>query len=122
DMDVLNGIDFHKGCFIGQEVISRVENRGRPSQRLVGLRCEKLPDAGAAVFDAEAGAERSEVGEVTRAVESPSMGEPIAFALVEFGLEREEVAVEVDDEAVAATVSELPFVEGSGRSARIPRY
>lgn len=111
-----NAVDFEKGCFIGQEVISRVENRGEPSKRLVGLRCAALPEAGAAVYD------DGEVGEVTRAMESPSLGEPIAFALVEYGLETEELAVEVEDEKVSATVAELPFVEGSGRSARVPTY
>ena len=112
-----NAVDFEKGCFIGQEVISRVENRGEPSKRLVGLRCAALPEAGAAVTDGE-----GSIGEVTRAIESPSMEEPIAFALVEYGLETEELAVEVEDEEVAATVTELPFVEGSGRSARVPTY
>ena len=28
DMDQLNGIDFAKGCFVGQEVVSRIEHRG----------------------------------------------------------------------------------------------
>ncbi|WP_122090652.1 CAF17-like 4Fe-4S cluster assembly/insertion protein YgfZ [Halalkalicoccus subterraneus] len=109
-----NAVDFEKGCFVGQEVISRVENRGEPSKRLVGLRCEAVPEAGASVSADEV------VGEVTRAIESPSLDEPIAFALVEFGLESEEVTV--GDETVAAIVSELPFVEGSGRSARVPSY
>ncbi|MFB6359749.1 MAG: aminomethyl transferase family protein, partial [Halobacteriales archaeon] len=30
-------VDFEKGCFVGQEVVSKVENVGRPSRRLVGL-------------------------------------------------------------------------------------
>lgn len=110
-----NAVDFEKGCFVGQEVISRVENRGEPSKRLVGLRCEELSESGATVSaDGEA------VGEVTRAIESPSLSEPIALALVEYGLEVEELAI--GDEAVPATVTELPFVEGSGRSARVPHY
>jgi aminomethyltransferase len=108
-----NAVDFEKGCFVGQEVISRVENRGEPSKRLVGLRCETVPEAGATVSaDGEA------VGEVTRAAQSPLLDEPIALALVEYGLESEELAV--GNEAVPATVSELPFIEGSGHSARCP--
>ncbi|ADJ16094.1 CAF17-like 4Fe-4S cluster assembly/insertion protein YgfZ [Halalkalicoccus jeotgali] len=110
-----NAVDFEKGCFVGQEVISRVENRGQPSQRLVGLRCSELPAAGTAVLGDD-----ETVGEITRAVQSPSLSEPIALALVEFGLESEDVTV--GDESVPATVTELPFVEGSGRSARVPFY
>ena len=35
DMDQLNGIDFEKGCYVGQEVISRVEHRGTARKRVV---------------------------------------------------------------------------------------
>jgi folate-binding protein YgfZ len=35
DMDQLNGIDFDKGCFVGQEVVSRMEHRGTARTRVV---------------------------------------------------------------------------------------
>jgi folate-binding protein YgfZ len=35
DMDQLNGIDFKKGCFVGQEVVSRMEHRGLARTRVV---------------------------------------------------------------------------------------
>jgi tRNA-modifying protein YgfZ len=35
DMDQLNGVDFSKGCFIGQEVVSRIEHRGTGRTRVV---------------------------------------------------------------------------------------
>jgi aminomethyltransferase len=112
-----NAVDFEKGCFVGQEVISRVENRGQPSGRLVGLECETLPDAGATVLDDD-----GSVGEVTRTAESPSLEAPIALAVVEFDLTGEELAVRTDRAEVQARTVDLPFVEGSGRSARLPRY
>ncbi len=31
-------VDFHKGCYVGQEVVSRVESAGRMNRRLVGFR------------------------------------------------------------------------------------
>ena len=34
-MDQLNGIDFEKGCYVGQEVVSRVEHRGTARKRVV---------------------------------------------------------------------------------------
>jgi folate-binding protein YgfZ len=37
DMDQLGGIDFDKGCFVGQEVVSRIENRGTARARVVPL-------------------------------------------------------------------------------------
>jgi len=35
DMDQLAGVDFHKGCYVGQEVVSRVEHRGTARSRVV---------------------------------------------------------------------------------------
>lgn len=33
NMDVLNGVDFKKGCFVGQEVVSRMKRRGVARRR-----------------------------------------------------------------------------------------
>jgi len=123
---VRNALDFEKGCYVGQEVVSRIENRGRTSERLVGLAVEAVPDAGAAVF-----ADDAAVGEVTRAAESPTRDEPLALAAVDTdvatadradGGEVEDLAVRVDGEERAATREGLPFVEGSDDSERRPRY
>jgi folate-binding protein YgfZ len=35
DMDQLGGVDFDKGCYVGQEVVSRVEHRGTARSRVV---------------------------------------------------------------------------------------
>jgi tRNA-modifying protein YgfZ len=35
DMDQLHGVDFDKGCFVGQEVVSRIEHRGSARTRVV---------------------------------------------------------------------------------------
>jgi folate-binding protein YgfZ len=37
-MDHLNGVDFRKGCFIGQEVVSRMQHRGTARRRPVAVR------------------------------------------------------------------------------------
>jgi tRNA-modifying protein YgfZ len=50
DMDQLHGVDFHKGCFVGQEVVSRMEHRGNVRTRIVPVTYDGFaPDAGAAV-------------------------------------------------------------------------
>ena len=116
-------LDFEKGCYVGQEVVSRVENRGQPSRRLVGLALEgggskdAVPEPGAAVFVGD-----SAVGEVTRSAESPLLETPIALAVVEYGLEADGLTVRVGGKEVPAARRELPFVEGSDRSARLPQY
>jgi folate-binding protein YgfZ len=50
DMDQLGGVDFKKGCYIGQEVVSRMEHRGTARTRAVPVRYDgAAPQAGAAV-------------------------------------------------------------------------
>ena len=54
DMDQLHGVDFAKGCFVGQEVVSRMEHRGTARTRIVPVAYEGFaPDAGAAVTAAQ---------------------------------------------------------------------
>jgi folate-binding protein YgfZ len=37
DFDLLNGIDFHKGCFVGQETTSRMKRRGQIKSRTLAI-------------------------------------------------------------------------------------
>jgi folate-binding protein YgfZ len=51
DMDQLNGVDFTKGCYVGQEVVSRMEHRGTARTRIVPVAAEHhAPDAGLPVM------------------------------------------------------------------------
>ncbi len=50
DMDQLNGVDFQKGCYVGQEVVSRMEHRGTARTRAVPVRYDgAAPQTGAAI-------------------------------------------------------------------------
>jgi folate-binding protein YgfZ len=54
DMDQLNGVDFAKGCYVGQEVVSRMEHRGSARTRVVPVAYEGYaPDAGTPVTAAD---------------------------------------------------------------------
>jgi folate-binding protein YgfZ len=54
DMDQLGGVDFAKGCYVGQEVVSRMEHRGIARTRTVPVRYEgAAPQFGAAVLAGE---------------------------------------------------------------------
>ena len=51
DMDQLYGVDFDKGCYVGQEVVSRMEHRGTARNRIVPIAAESFaPDAGVPVM------------------------------------------------------------------------
>ena len=72
DFDLLNGIDFRKGCFVGQETTSRMKRRGQIRSRMAPV-----------VFDGPAPAAGAEIlaGEL-RAGEVLSGGDGRAMALV----------------------------------------
>ena len=104
-------VSYAKGCYIGQEVIVRIRDRGHVNRLLRGLvlEGETVPEAGGPVLAGDA-----EVGKVTSAAWSYSLGRPVALALVrrQHADAGTAVTVRVEDAAVRATVADLPFARG----------
>ncbi len=51
DFDLLNGVDFKKGCFVGQETTSRMKRRGAVKSRMLPVSFEgATPAAGAEIL------------------------------------------------------------------------
>lgn len=51
NMDRLNGVDFDKGCYVGQEVVSRMQHRGTARTRTVRVVVDgPSPEPGAAIL------------------------------------------------------------------------
>jgi folate-binding protein YgfZ len=51
NMDRLNGVDFEKGCYVGQEVVSRMQHRGTARTRTVRIILEgPSPEVGATIL------------------------------------------------------------------------
>ena len=54
NMDLLNGVDFAKGCYVGQEVVSRMKHRGTARRRVARVALDgPAPAPGAAILDGE---------------------------------------------------------------------
>ena len=91
--DELNGVDFNKGCYLGQELTSRTKHRGLVRKRLMPVTIDgPAPEAGAPLYlgEAEAGEMRSSSGQV-------------GLALIRLELFR------------AAAASHAPFTAGAAR-------
>jgi folate-binding protein YgfZ len=101
-------IDYDKGCYLGQEPISRVHHRGGASKALRGLRIqgEGPVAAGAAVSHAE----RADAGTITSAVVSPTFG---SIALAYIHRSAFEPGTEVTVAGRPAILVELPFGQGA---------
>ena len=109
-------VSYTKGCYIGQEVIVRIRDRGHVNRLLRGLVLEgdAVPAPGAAVL-----AEGAEIGKVTSASWSYSLKRPVALAMVrrQHAGAGTAVTVSVGDAAAPATVADLPIVASQGRAA-----
>jgi folate-binding protein YgfZ len=101
-------ISYTKGCYIGQEVIARIEARGHVNRKLTGLLLhgDRLPEPGAKIVSPQ-----REVGWITSVAFSPARQQNVALGYVR----REVLApgtrleVHTPDSTVEATVEALPF-------------
>lgn len=95
---------FTKGCYVGQEIVARLEGRGGHVNKMIrGLKLGAPAQAGTPVL-----AEAKEVGWVTTAAGSPRLG-PIALAYVHRSHFAPGTTVEVA--GAPATVVAVPFSE-----------
>ena len=54
NFDLLNGVDFDKGCYVGQEVVSRMKHRGTARKRIARVKTAgPAPPPGTPVLDRE---------------------------------------------------------------------
>lgn len=93
-------VSFHKGCYIGQEIIARMESRGRIAKKLVRL---------SLAAPVEAGAEISAAGRKVGAISSAAAGAngPVALGYVKTAaLEKESTLTA--GEVVVTAVEPVP--------------
>lgn len=103
-------VSYKKGCYLGQEIMARLEARGNTRYQLMGLLGQQpLPP------EAEVWREGKKVGRVTTATDSPRLG-PVALALLRKGLvpgDQVEVGAASPRSLrnpISATVSALPLL------------
>jgi folate-binding protein YgfZ len=79
-------VSFAKGCYLGQEVVARMQSLGKPKQVIVAFKASRdaLPSAGSQVFARrDDGGIGDEVGVVTSSALSPMLGAvPVGLATV----------------------------------------
>ncbi|MBI1336465.1 MAG: hypothetical protein GC164_05830 [Phycisphaera sp.] len=108
---------FTKGCYLGQEIVARMQNLGHPKRVVVGLRLEddRMPIEGAQVFEADASGQSTgkAVGVVTSSTVSPMLGQvAIALAMMKWASHTpgSRIVVAAEGSLVSATVVEGRFV------------
>jgi folate-binding protein YgfZ len=97
-------ISFTKGCYMGQEVIARLDTYDKTQRRLVGL----VPGArDALTVDSALKAGDRDIGRITSVVRSPALGQEIALAYVRKA--HAEPGTTLDSVDGPVEVVELPF-------------
>jgi folate-binding protein YgfZ len=105
-------ISFNKGCYIGQEVISRIHTYSEVAKSLRGLRLaddlKHLPGKGDKLFH-----DGKEVGFVTSGTVSPRLSAKIALGYIkrEANQPGTELILRTADGESRAQIVELPFVK-----------
>jgi folate-binding protein YgfZ len=99
-------IDYEKGCYIGQEVISRMKMSGQSRQRLCGVSGEEELSAGA-----ELRAQEKNAGKITSATYSPRMHAHIGLAMIKRGLTEPgtQLSAPTNGRNLSVRVASLPF-------------
>ncbi len=107
-------VDFAKGCYIGQEVISRIKMSGQTNKRLCGLRVAG-PDTPPSGWRLIATDEQKDVGWITSSVISPRYG-TIALGFLKRGFQATGLQLQARPanpatakEPIGVTVVPLPF-------------
>ncbi len=108
-------ISFTKGCYLGQEYVVRLAHRGHLNQKLVGVQVtdSRVPRSGDGIFrSADGTGQNGQVGQVTSAAFSASLGYPIALGFVhrDSFAPGTPVSIHGKDHVFSAQVTELPFV------------
>lgn len=98
-------VDFKKGCYVGQEVVARLDAYNKVKMRLSGFVSAEPMSAGAAIT-----VDGKEVGSITSSVYSPSLESHVALGYIRSDSHAFEAEVGVG-EGVRATVKKLPLVQ-----------
>jgi tRNA-modifying protein YgfZ len=96
NLDLLHGVDFDKGCYVGQEVVSRMKHRGTARKRIARVKLSgPSPPPGTPVLDRElavgalgssSGREALALLRLDRAEEATAAGRPLSVGGVTLAL------------------------------------
>ena len=105
---VPDSVSFTKGCYLGQELVARIDTRGRVNRHLRGVRLHDavIPPVGAEVHFGEV-----VVGALSSVGESLAVRAPVALALIRREAEPgTQVLVVWDGGSADATIESLPML------------
>jgi len=110
EADLVGGaVDFDKGCYLGQELVARIDSRGHVNRHLCGIQITTnvVPPVGA-----EVAVDGKTVGALTSVAESLDLRAPVGLSLLRREVDiGDVVTVSWDGGQAPAVVRDLPMVD-----------
>jgi folate-binding protein YgfZ len=108
---IARAVSFTKGCYLGQEIVARMQARGQFARQLVGIRMsdDSLPIAGAMIYDDN----DNQIGGITSSTVSPVLSNAavcLGFVKKAFTPVGTVLTIPAEGQMRKGSVAELPFV------------
>ena len=104
EVGLWDAVSFNKGCYVGQEIIARMESRGKLAKQLVGVRLESQAEPGSILRQGD-----RTVGKLTSIVQSPRLGWIGLASGRPSALAADDGRVKIGENGETAFMVELPF-------------
>jgi aminomethyltransferase len=108
---IARAVSFTKGCYLGQEIVARMQARGQFAKQLVGIKMvdDNLPIAGSIIYDGN----DNQIGGITSSTISPVLSNVaicLGFVKKAFVQVGSVLTIPAEGQMRKGSVAELPFV------------
>jgi aminomethyltransferase len=96
-------LNFNKGCYLGQEVMARIDAQGHVNKFLMGIASTGQMNPGDVLCKGE-----KEIGRITSVTQSPKLGQGLAMGYVRREFAKDGEPVEIGGHRTTGIVKQLP--------------
>jgi folate-binding protein YgfZ len=105
---LVQAVSWTKGCYIGQEVIARLDTYDKVQRHLMGIEIGETFHNGSLAIPI-ANADNEQIGEITSIAFSPSLKKSIGLAFIKTAFAIPEMRTKVGEEKIDGKLVKLPF-------------
>ena len=97
-------LNFHKGCYLGQEVMARIDAQGHVNKHLMGIASASPLHPGDKIYKGD-----KEIGKITSSTTSLLLSQSLALGYVRREFAKEGELVQTGENRITAMVKQLPL-------------
>lgn len=103
---LISKVNFKKGCYLGQEVIARLDSYNKVKQKLIGLQTQLPVEIGQRIFR-----EDEEIGVITSTCFSPELDQFLSLSYIRtlHAIPDTQCEIRSSNNVIKALISKLPF-------------